>query len=427
MKTTQTEVLVVGAGPVGMMTALALARRGVKVQIIDRAHRPATHTYACLLHAGSLRLLGDFDVAGEVLRQGQEVHTLAFYENGQRQAEFDLGALPGPTRSGAVVIAQSALEDILEERLRNDHGIRVEWNHRLSELTPEPHQVTAVVDELGEVSKGYAVPSWQWAVRRSHRTRAAFVIGADGHNSCVRQSLSIEFAPVAEPECYEVYEMVADGKLPEELRVCVEGSFASAYWPLPGKRCRWSLQVAPSETTPHESEHEARALYLLESEAFDPDHLRQVGARLRSRTKWFEAEPQELGWATTMIFQRRLARHFGHGRCWLAGDAAHEMGPIGMQSMNLGLSEAEELAGCLADILQQHASLDTLGAYEQTFRNQAAQALHMNGGCDSTRASAWSRQRCHQVTACLPAVGDELAELAGQSGLILPTSPRVLA
>jgi len=76
----RTEVLVVGAGPVGMLTALLLSRDGVNVRIIDRDWRTASRTYACALHPRTLQLLSTVELTREVLAVGQQVSRVAFYE-----------------------------------------------------------------------------------------------------------------------------------------------------------------------------------------------------------------------------------------------------------------------------------------------------------------------------------------------------------
>ena len=82
------EVLVVGAGPVGLFTALSLARRGVPVQIVDKEWRTAAHAYALALHAGSLRLLKDLGLLDAVLEQAYPVRSIGLYDGAERRAEL---------------------------------------------------------------------------------------------------------------------------------------------------------------------------------------------------------------------------------------------------------------------------------------------------------------------------------------------------
>src|SRR5690242_1194527 len=89
-----TEVLVVGAGPVGMLTALLLARRGVKVRIIDREWRTATRTYACALHPRTLKLLAPLGLSRELVAVGREIARAGFYQGDSCRAEVKLSRLP---------------------------------------------------------------------------------------------------------------------------------------------------------------------------------------------------------------------------------------------------------------------------------------------------------------------------------------------
>ena len=152
-----TEVLVVGAGPAGMLTALFLAQGGVHVRVIDQASRTASRTYACALHPRSLALLERLGLAGEILSAGRRVETVAFYEGVARQAELKLSQLHADFPC-VLVLAQSTLESLLEEKLRKEFRVQVAWNHQLSDLRAGKESVTATVDRLGMSAKGYIVP-----------------------------------------------------------------------------------------------------------------------------------------------------------------------------------------------------------------------------------------------------------------------------
>src|SRR5579871_2979666 len=91
----ETEVLVVGAGPAGMLTALVLAGEGIRVKIIDKECRTATHSYACVLHPGTLQALEHVGLAEEITSLGRPIETVAFYEGESRQAEIRLSKLAG--------------------------------------------------------------------------------------------------------------------------------------------------------------------------------------------------------------------------------------------------------------------------------------------------------------------------------------------
>src|SRR5271166_6098469 len=92
MREERTEVLVVGAGPVGLLTAILLAEAGIEVKIIDREERTTARSYACALHARTLNLLQQLGLAAPILEHGRRVQTVAFYDREARRAEVKLSA-----------------------------------------------------------------------------------------------------------------------------------------------------------------------------------------------------------------------------------------------------------------------------------------------------------------------------------------------
>src|SRR6266496_73377 len=109
MKKHQTEVLVVGAGPVGLLTGILLAERGIEFQIIDSEERTAARSYACALHPSTLQLLDRLGLAQAVLEHGRRIPKIAFYEGESRRAQVDLSELGGDYPF-LLVLPQSSLE-----------------------------------------------------------------------------------------------------------------------------------------------------------------------------------------------------------------------------------------------------------------------------------------------------------------------------
>src|SRR5208337_2622013 len=93
-KLDQTEVLVVGAGPVGMLTALLLTQNGIRTRIMDQESRTAGHSYSCALHPRSIKLLSDAGIADQAVESGHRIASVGFYEGNARRAEVNLAQLP---------------------------------------------------------------------------------------------------------------------------------------------------------------------------------------------------------------------------------------------------------------------------------------------------------------------------------------------
>ena len=116
-----------------------------------------------------------------------------------------------------------------------------------------------------------------------------------------------------------------------------------AVWPLPDGYCRWSFQLADF-TAPESSRVKDRIGLQLGTSQFPVLAEENLHALLAERASWFGGRVDEIDWRIVVRFESRLAEGFGNGRLWLAGDAGHMTGPVGMQSMNVGLREANELA-----------------------------------------------------------------------------------
>ena len=216
----ETEVLVVGAGPVGLYAALFFAKRGVRVRIIDEQYRGTTRSYALALHPRTLELLDEVGLTADLVAAGQWVDTIAFYGGGKRQHDVHLRNLQ--TRYPFVlVLPQSALESALERHL-HDAGVEVEWSRRLVGLEQHEHGATARLHELGKESLGYAYAHTEWVVEKESTVQAAFVIGADGHRSQVRRELGIGFDDVGPAQLFAVFELAQNKDTPAELVVVLD-------------------------------------------------------------------------------------------------------------------------------------------------------------------------------------------------------------
>jgi 2-polyprenyl-6-methoxyphenol hydroxylase-like FAD-dependent oxidoreductase len=417
MRDEQTEVLVVGAGPVGLLTATLAAEAGLAVKIIDQEARTTARSYACALHARTLKLLDGMGLAAAMLEQGRRIETMAFYEHESRRAEVKLSELGGDFPF-LLILPQSAVEEVLEQRLQKA-GVAVNWNHRFDSVQEQGEEVTATVEELGGTATGYIVPHWETVVRKRIPVHARFVVGADGHGSLVRHRLGIENTRVAGPEFFAAYEFESEGLAEQEVRVVLDEATTNVLWPLAGNRCRWTFQLLKSKGANVFPDKDRRPMRFAQPKV-DEEIRQYVELVARERAPWFSAKVRGITWCTDVVFEHRMAREFGRNRCWLAGDAAHQTGPVGVQSMNVGLSEAAGLVGILRKVLRERESLEALGAYNRDRQAEWRRLLGLEGGL-KTRGStnAWVSQRLGRILPCLPASGGDLARLATQLQLDL--------
>jgi 2-polyprenyl-6-methoxyphenol hydroxylase-like FAD-dependent oxidoreductase len=397
------EVLVVGAGPVGLVAALFLQQYGVRVEIIDMHQRTTQHSYALAIHPRTLRILDEAGLAEGLIAGGRTLTRVAYYEGRERRAEIDCSAL-APTHPSLLVVRQSLLERATEEALRRKK-VKVLWGHRLQALAADGGSLRADVAKLDQVATGYPVARSEWVVVRSETIRPAFVIGADGYDSAVRRMSGIEMEEYGAGQIFSVYEIEAAGELPAEVRVIVDPDLTSVYWPLEAGRCRWGFQIQDA------SGHEAST-----------GRLEQL---IAARAPWWTARPTQIYWSTLAVFDWRLTRSFGTGGVWLAGDAAHQAAPVGVHSMNSGLVEARELAARIAQIQRAGGTASLL----QEFARETHDAWRwLLGAGQHVRAlpgaDPWVRQNAARILACIPASGDDLEPLLAQIGLtVAPHAP----
>jgi 2-polyprenyl-6-methoxyphenol hydroxylase-like FAD-dependent oxidoreductase len=396
------EVLVVGAGPVGLVAALFLDQCGVRVQIIDMHQRTTQHSYALAIHPRTLRILDQAGLSGALIAAGRTLTKVAYFEGREKRAEVDYSRLSTP-HPYLLVVRQSLLERTAEEALRQKHH-KVLWGHRLQALVQEGAGVKAEVAELDQIATGYPIARTEWVVRRTETLEPAFVIGADGYDSAVRRMAGIEMSEHHAGQVFSIFEIEATGEVPGEVRVVLDHDMTSVYWPLETGRCRWGFEIHDA------SGHEASM-----------ERLQQL---IDARAPWFTARPTQIYWSTLATFASRLTRNFGKGSVWLAGDAAHQAAPVGVQSMNSGLVEARDLAarisqiqaGASQSLLQQFAT-KTRATWEWLLEPGRAVRAH-------PRAEPWVRQNAARILACMPASGDELEPLLEQIGLTATPSGR---
>lgn len=424
------EVLIAGAGPVGQFAALALARRGVRVRVVDRGLWPCAQSYALALHPKSIELLGDLGLRDSILGSAVMVSSIGLYDSKTRRATLKLS---GGAGDGVVVMRQDVLEALLEEALRSQ-GVRVDWRNEVSRLAPGPDGVGVTVDKFEKESRGYVVAHTEWVISKSTEFDVPFVIGADGYNSRVRRALKIDFQEVGPAQYFAVFEFKTDADLEKEMRISVGGQTSGVLWPLPNGACRWSFEIpgyhdesleglqrgllAAGFNFPTERSKER----LFVSQGADSPLLSDgnLRAMIAEHAPWFTGQVGEVVWKSIVRFERRLAGSFGNGRMWLAGDAAHLTGPVGIQSMNIGLAEADDLARTIAGILRKGESASNLDAYSQRWTGVWRQLHNLDGGLQATPESdPWVAGLAAKLTSCLPAYGEELGVLAGRLGLAL--------
>lgn len=324
------------------------------------------------------------------------------------------------------MIPQDRLERSLSRRLK-EKGVPVHWNRRLAGFEQRTsnggRRVVSQVEELGKESVGYGVATSEWVVEERSRVVSDFVIGADGHRSAVRRLLGFDFDRAGSEggEVYAVFEVRAEPPSSSEVRVVLGEDTTDVLWPLGHNRLRWSFQLVDPEGLVAQRS-KGRLAVQLGGDVFpylDRDDLARLVAE---RAPWSgngqHATDDELTWSVAVRFERRLSSRFGDGRVWLAGDAAHLTGPVGVQSMNIGLKEAHELAWRITEVLHADGGDELFADYDHQRRTEWEMLLGLDHAPGvAAGAAGWVEGHAGRLLPCIPASGEDLALLARRIGL----------
>lgn len=383
----RTQVLVVGAGPVGLLAALRLRQRGVSVRLVDQQPEHRAHTFPVVFHPQSLRLLAELGVTAAMYWRGRPVTRLAIATERERRAVLELPRVR-ELGAGALTLPQDTLRQALVNALL-DLGVTVEYDTRLDVLQQDESGVWGRLQH--ERPAQMLLGSRRAEVRAF---QADFVVGADGYESTVRASLGIQLEDHGRLESFAFFDATTSSSAKEALLALAQGTASSVY-PLQGGQARFSFQLS-------------RSLH----QAPDLGTLRQL---IASRLPWFEGEIISCDWAGVAEFRCALASSFGRGRIWLAGEAAHLTGPLGVQSLNIGLDEANELALRISGSLQTQLA-PTFGAhYGAQRRRQWRRVLGLSDSvAPRPNARDWTERYLGQLMTSLPASGPDLGVLLAQ-------------
>jgi 6-methylpretetramide 4-monooxygenase / 4-hydroxy-6-methylpretetramide 12a-monooxygenase len=319
--------VVVGAGPVGLTAAHELARRGVRVRLVDAAPGPARTSRAVAVHPRTLETFAQLGVVDALLARGRRNRAFTMYSGGHRlvRLEADYSTMP-TSYPYTLIVSQTDTEAVLREAVAR-LGVEIEWGVRLTGFEQDTDGVSVRLRD----ADGY-----------EESTRTSWLVGCDGGHSTVRKLLGLELTG----ETSETW-MLADAPVVTDLPP------DTIYWTHTGGH---ALMMVPYARDGH--------WRLLDTAPAPDGGAAQLGARL-SKGLGREVEVGEPEWTSVFTFQQRMVQRMHDGRVFVAGDAAHVHSPASGQGMNTGIQEAYNLAWKLAQVDQGNAGRTLLDTYSE--------------------------------------------------------------
>ncbi len=319
------DVLVAGAGPVGLFLACALARHGVDVRIVDSAPGPTTLSKAIGVHARTMEIFQDLGVIDAALAEGKKMHGASIFSGANKITSLLMDELDSPFPF-ILDLEQSRTENILVDHL-NQAGGAVERNTTMAGLDQDDEGVVVTL-KRGD---------------QEEAVRAAWLVGCDGAHSTTRHALGLEFAGEAVPQNFLLADVVLEwDRTDDELTACLSDNGILFAAPLIGGRARVIADVADDigEVT-----------------------LADVQGIIDERGP-VPGKVSDPVWLTTFRINERQVKQYRVGRVFLAGDAAHIHSPAGGQGMNTGIQDAYNLAWKLAFAVDGRASEALIDSYD---------------------------------------------------------------
>ncbi len=333
-----TEVLIVGAGPTGLMLAGDLAAAGVDVRILERRAEESNLTRAFAVHARTLELLDMRGIADELVAQGIQLPEVRTHL-GTGEIVLDLRH-PDSRFPYTLIVRQARTEALLEKRVRG-LGVEIRSGAEVTDLRQDADGVTVTVN--GDRTE-----------------RASYVVGCDGAHSAVRRLLGVRFSG----RSYDTRIMLADARFDRDLPLAVnpfvgrdgvvllppygDGWYRATIW----DRTRQDIPL---------------------DQPVDIDEVRDSIRRIAGD----DLGLAELSWSTRFLSERRQAEQYRVGRVFLAGDAAHVHSPLGAMGMSTGIQDAANLSWKLVATVRGWAPSWLLDSYQSERHPAGRTALRL--------------------------------------------------
>jgi 3-(3-hydroxy-phenyl)propionate hydroxylase len=362
MNADSTPVLIAGGGPVGLLCAWWLGRRGLRVRLFDNNRGPQPDPRAATTHPATLELLAEDGLAEDMAQAGLVAPIFQFWDrpSGELVAQFDHALLKSDTRYPYVVqCEQFKTAKLILDRLCKLTNVEVLYDHEVTDVTQAGHAVT--LDVRGPQGT------------TSHS--GSYLIGADGGRSIVRKQCGIAFEGFTWPERFIVLTTPYDFEA--ERGYCYRSYFAD-----PGAWCNCFKVSADGPPGLW------RTVFPAGAEEPEAEIMSDSGVQARIQSFFPLPRPYEIVHRNLYVTHQRVAETFRKGRVLLAGDSAHINNPIGGMGLNGGIQDAANLSEKLSQILLESAPDKILDLYSRQRRAVAVEFVQEQSIANKKRLEA---------------------------------------
>ncbi|MCD8742481.1 FAD-dependent monooxygenase [Mucilaginibacter roseus] len=337
-----TSVLIVGAGPSGLMMAAQLLRYGIQPLIIDSKNGPTRHTKALAVQARTLEIYRQMGIADRAIKEGRQASGININQYGKTLASLSFKGVGEKQTPFPFVLfyPQSKNERLLLDELTTA-CCPVYWNTSFINATQSNNAVTVTLNERG----------------KEHMLTCDWLIGADGAGSSVRKQLGIPFNGDTYHNRFYLADVELEGVTDDNIQLYLAKKGLSAFFPLPEAG---NFRIIGDITK--------------ELSGKDDLQLPDILPALSNVTEQ-NINVTNCNWFTTYKLHHRMAAQFRQQRYFLIGDAAHVHSPVGGQGMNTGLQDAYNLAWKLAGVINKQMHPSILDSYEAERMPVAKQLL----------------------------------------------------
>jgi 2-polyprenyl-6-methoxyphenol hydroxylase-like FAD-dependent oxidoreductase len=320
-----TDILIVGAGPVGLFLANECARRGLRYRIVEARPSQSEHSKALAIFPRTMEIFDMAGVVGPFLEAANRVTSVVMTTRGHVLAHMRFAPEESPY-SFIAMVPQDVTERLLVEQLRRRGGA-VEYETSFVSAVRRDDRVSVTLDRKGQPSE----------------LSAAFVVGCDGAHSAVRHLLNLPFEGAQYDSLFMLADMDTNDALPaDELQLCPSEDGPAAIFPMSATRRRLVATVEKAE-----------------GDAPSLDLVRRI---LKERVPE-GIEARSLRWSSFFHVHHRQVEQMRVGRMFIAGDAAHIHSPYGGQGMNTGLQDVWNLVWKLDLVLRGRGNEQLLESY----------------------------------------------------------------